>query len=197
MCAKIKGANEVKRRTAMLYHTWESVLGTLHLCQQDNKLTALHLPNHSKQNVPLIPNFMPSPPTFPTFPTFRPPPTPLLALAQQQIDGYFQGVCKTFSLPLQAKGTEFQEKVWQALLEIPYGDTWTYEQLAVFINHPKSCRAVGAANGKNPLPLLLPCHRVVPKQGGVGGYLGGTDTKKQLLTLEQKYNTSDFPITHR
>lgn len=110
---------------------------------------------------------------------------PILAMAVEQFERYFKGELKTFSLPISAKGTEFQQKVWDALTRIPYGETWSYLDIANSIGNPKSVRAVGAANGKNPISIIVPCHRVIGKDGSLTGYAGGVERKKALLALEQ------------
>ena len=102
-----------------------------------------------------------------------------------QLDEYFAGKRKKFDLPLSPKGTVFQRTVWKQLQEIPYGKTISYSQLAKSINNPKACRAVGSANGKNPVIIIIPCHRVIASNGGLGGYACGLDIKKQLLELEK------------
>ena len=112
-------------------------------------------------------------------------PSPLLAEAQRQLTAYFQQRLQQFSLPLAPKGTPFQQRVWQGLLSIPYGCTLSYAQLAAHIGKAKACRAVGQANGKNPLPILIPCHRVIAANGGLGGYSAGYGMKEQLLALEK------------
>lgn len=101
-----------------------------------------------------------------------------------QLDAYFAGELKEFDLPLMPKGTPFQESVWQALTEIPYGETWSYGQLAASIGKPKASRAVGAANGVNPIPVIIPCHRVIGASGKLTGFGGGIETKQFLLELE-------------
>ena len=101
-----------------------------------------------------------------------------------QLDAYFAGELKVFDLPLMPKGTKFQEAVWQALTEIPYGETWSYGQLAAHIGKPKASRAVGAANGVNPIPVIIPCHRVIGSSGKLTGFGGGLETKQALLELE-------------
>lgn len=101
-----------------------------------------------------------------------------------QLDAYFAGELKEFDLPLLPKGTAFQESVWQALTEIPYGETWSYGQLAANIGKPKASRAVGAANGVNPIPVIIPCHRVIGASGKLTGFGGGLETKQLLLELE-------------
>jgi methylated-DNA-[protein]-cysteine S-methyltransferase len=104
--------------------------------------------------------------------------------AVRQIDVYFSGELRAFQLPLQPVGTAFQERVWFALAEIPYGKTESYGQLAERVGNPKACRAVGLANGRNPIPLVLPCHRVIGSNGSLTGYGGGLTLKKWLLDHE-------------
>ena len=102
-----------------------------------------------------------------------------------QLDEYFSGTRKRFQAALQLAGTPFQVKVWQALLEIPYGKTESYGELAVRIGHPKALRAVGGALNRNPIAIIVPCHRVIGADGKLTGFAGGLDTKKYLLELEQ------------
>jgi methylated-DNA-[protein]-cysteine S-methyltransferase len=109
---------------------------------------------------------------------------PLFLEAQAQLDAYFAGELQRFELPLAPRGTEFQRSVWAALLEIPYGSTSTYSELAAAIGRPSACRAVGAANGRNPLAVVVPCHRVIGAAGGLTGYGGGLQRKRLLLALE-------------
>ncbi|MGJ8523422.1 Methylated-DNA--protein-cysteine methyltransferase, constitutive [Carnimonas sp. R-84981] len=109
---------------------------------------------------------------------------PVLAQAKDELQRYFSGEHVTFSVPLAAEGTEFQHRVWQALSDIPYGETRSYGQLAAHIHSPKSVRAVGAANGRNPLPIIVPCHRVIGSDGSLTGFAGGIDVKRRLLALE-------------
>ena len=108
----------------------------------------------------------------------------LMRRVKTQMDEYFAGVRQVFDLPLAPEGTAFQKQVWQALLEIPYGETRSYGQLAAALNNPRACRAVGSANGKNPLVVVVPCHRVVRSGGALGGYAYGTALKSRLLQLE-------------
>ncbi|MCW8335798.1 methylated-DNA--[protein]-cysteine S-methyltransferase [Vibrio sp. SCSIO 43135] len=109
---------------------------------------------------------------------------PILSQAVAQLDEYFSGSRKQFELPLAAKGTDFQMKVWQALTTIPYGEVWSYQDLANAIGNPKAVRAVGLANGKNPISVVVPCHRVIGKSGKLTGYAGGVERKAALLKLE-------------
>ncbi len=111
---------------------------------------------------------------------------PILTQTIKQLDEYFMGQRKTFDLPVSVVGTEFQNKVWDALTTIPYGETWSYQDLANAIGNPKAVRAVGLANGKNPVSVIVPCHRVIAKSGKLTGYAGGVETKAKLLELEQR-----------
>jgi methylated-DNA-[protein]-cysteine S-methyltransferase len=104
--------------------------------------------------------------------------------ALRQLGAYFKGRRRDFDLPLAPEGTAFEQRVWQALLKIPYGRTVSYGELARRIGNPNASRAVGLANGRNPLPIVIPCHRVIGANGKLTGYGGGLDTKRWLLTLE-------------
>ena len=117
--------------------------------------------------------------------TVSPPPTPLLQRAAQQLTEYFAARRRRFDLPLRPQGTAFQQAAWSALCDIPYGQTRTYAQQAAAIGRPKACRAVGMANHRNPLPLFIPCHRVIGAGGKLTGYAGGLAIKRFLLELEQ------------
>jgi methylated-DNA-[protein]-cysteine S-methyltransferase len=108
----------------------------------------------------------------------------LLERAATQLDAYFAGRRKRFDLPLNAAGTAFQHQVWEALVAIPWGETRSYAEVARAIGRGKAVRAVGAANGRNPLPLVVPCHRVIGSDGSLTGFAGGLDRKRQLLKLE-------------
>ena len=101
-----------------------------------------------------------------------------------QLQSYFAGERTNFDLPLVLEGTDFQKKVWTALQEIPYGETISYKKLAETVGSPKGVRAVGAANGANPIPIIIPCHRVIGHDGSLTGFGGGLPLKKQLLELE-------------
>ncbi len=103
-----------------------------------------------------------------------------------QLDAYFSGKLKTFSLEFNLIGTEFQRTVWRELLNIPYGETIHYGELAIRIGNPKASRAVGMANSKNPIPVIIPCHRVIGKNGSLTGFGGGLERKKWLLELEKQ-----------
>jgi len=111
--------------------------------------------------------------------------TPLIKKAAAQLREYFDGKRKTFDLPLAPRGTEFQLTVWKALQAIPYGKTCSYGQLADKIGNPKACRAVGMANNRNPITIIIPCHRVIGSNGNLTGYAGGLDLKDKLIMLEK------------
>ncbi len=108
-----------------------------------------------------------------------------LDAAEDQLGEYFGGDRRTFDLPLDLVGTEFQVAAWKALATIPYGETRTYTEQAISIGRPTAVRAIGAANGRNPLSIVLPCHRVVGADGSMTGFAGGVDVKRRLLDLEQ------------
>lgn len=109
---------------------------------------------------------------------------PVLLEAQAQLNEYFSGKRTQFELQLDFDGTPFQKQVWNALLTIPYGETRSYRQLATQLGNPKACRAVGAANGKNPISIVVPCHRVVGSNGALTGFAGGVEVKMTLIKLE-------------
>ncbi|MBQ5683798.1 MAG: methylated-DNA--[Peptococcaceae bacterium] len=110
--------------------------------------------------------------------------TPLLLEAKRQLEEYFAGLRAAFSLPLAPEGTDFQKAVWRELENIPYGETRTYGQIARALGNPKASRAVGMANHKNPVAIMIPCHRVIGADGSLTGYAGGLDIKEALLRLE-------------
>jgi methylated-DNA-[protein]-cysteine S-methyltransferase len=112
------------------------------------------------------------------------PSHPVLVETERQLAEYFAGRRKVFDLALDFAGTEFQKKVWQALLTIPFGETRSYAQIARQIGRPTAMRAVGAANGRNPISIVAPCHRVIGSSGKLTGFAGGLDVKAQLLRLE-------------
>ena len=116
-------------------------------------------------------------------------PTPLTRQLASQMEEYFQGNRKVFNIPYSLHGTPFQERVWQALCRIPYGHTRSYRDIAAEIGQPKACRAVGMANHRNPMMLVVPCHRVIGADGSLGGYAGGLELKRFLLSLEQNHTS--------
>lgn len=149
----------------MEFYLFETPYGPMALAQEGDALTRLLLPNRP-------------------MPRVASHPTPLLLRAQDQLLEYFAGARREFDLPLAPEGTPFRKKVWAALLDIPWGQTRTYRDLAAAVGCPKGFRAVGAANHVNPLPILIPCHRVVGSDGSLTGYAGGLELKRALLALE-------------
>ncbi len=119
-------------------------------------------------------------------PPFEEQPTPLLETAMNQIAEYFQGKRKNFDLPVELMGTYFRMKVWNELVNIPYGYTRTYGEIAIAIGNPQACRAVGQANHHNPISIIIPCHRVIGSDGNLTGYGGELWRKKWLLEFEKK-----------
>ncbi len=121
---------------------------------------------------------------------------PLLQETERQLADYFSGTLTAFSIPLDFRGTGFQKKVWAALTSIPYGETRSYAAIARQIGHPDAVRAVGAANGRNPVSIIAPCHRVIGSNGKLTGFAGGLEAKAYLLRLESDgYDTDLFPAT--
>jgi len=110
---------------------------------------------------------------------------PILSQAKKELNQYFAGLRSAFSVPLDARGTHFQREVWEALLSIPFGETRTYGQIAAQVGRPSASRAVGAANGRNPISIVTPCHRVIGSSGKLTGFAGGLQAKAFLLDLEE------------
>jgi methylated-DNA-[protein]-cysteine S-methyltransferase len=111
---------------------------------------------------------------------------PVLFDAKRQLEEYFCGKRRAFDLPLSPGGTDFQKRVWRALTDIPYGETRSYADIAAAVGSPKGFRAVGMANHVNPIPIIIPCHRVIGKNGKLTGYAGGLDMKTSLLAMERE-----------
>lgn len=144
---------------------FDTPLGQMGLGSQEGKIIRLYLPNQP------IPRLMPHE-------------TPLLAEGRRQLLEYFSGERRGFDLPLAPQGTPFQQKVWSALQQIPWGETRSYRDIAQAVDCPKGFRAVGMANRCNPIPILIPCHRVISADGALGGYASGPEVKKALLAIE-------------
>ena len=144
--------------------TMQSPVGFLTVTEEAGAITALHFGGQRE----------------------TPPPTPLLWEARRQLTAYFDGTLTVFDLPLAPRGTAFQLAVWQTLRAVPYGETRSYGDIAAAIGKPTACRAVGMANHRNPIAIIVPCHRVVGKGGSLTGYAGGLAVKQALLDLEQK-----------
>jgi len=151
---------------------FESKIGTIYICATDKVLTRVLW---HEQDVPFISE------------KENKRESDLIEKAYFQITEYLLGKRKSFDLPLFYKGTEFQEDVWSELKKIPYGEKSTYSKIAIKVNRPKAVRAVGSANGRNPLSIIIPCHRVVGKSGKLSGYAGGEHIKARLLELEESF----------
>ncbi len=153
----------------MYYDNFDSPLGIIHLLADDSGLRSLaisrHHPFENSQEWQHSPKH--------------------LSKFKRQILEYLSGKRKRFTLPLAPEGTKFQQDVWAALQRIPFGETRSYLELSRMIGNPKACRAVGMANNVNPLPLIIPCHRVIGSDGTLVGYRYGVDIKKKLLELEK------------
>lgn len=111
--------------------------------------------------------------------------TPVIKQAVSELQEYFEGRRREFTVPLHPQGTDFQLRVWQVLRAIPYGKTWSYKQVATAAGNPNASRAVGMANNRNPIAIIIPCHRVIGANGRLVGYAGGLDVKEKLLEIEQ------------
>ncbi len=111
--------------------------------------------------------------------------TPVIKQAVSELQEYFEGRRQEFTVPLHPQGTDFQLRVWQVLRTIPYGKTWSYKQVATAAGNPNASRAVGMANNRNPIAIIIPCHRVIGANGRLVGYAGGLDVKEKLLQIEQ------------
>ena len=149
----------------MEFYCFDTPLGPMALEEEDGALRRVYLPGRP-------------------MPRLTSRPTPLLERGREQLLEYLAGERKRFGLPLDPAGTPFQRRVWRALEEIPYGEVRSYRELAQAVDSPRGFRAVGMANHRNPLPILIPCHRVVGADGSLTGYAGGLELKEQLLELE-------------
>lgn len=116
--------------------------------------------------------------------------TPLIEETARQLNEFFAGSRQDFDLPLKLSGTDFQKSVWKALQTIPYGETRSYQEIALLVGSPKACRAVGLANNRNPISIIIPCHRVIGKDGSLTGYGGGLEAKEFLLELEKEHKST-------
>jgi methylated-DNA-[protein]-cysteine S-methyltransferase len=155
-----------------------SPVGLLTLVASENHIIALLWENDSPARVKLPP-------------TISSPRHPLLLKARQQLTEYFARKRKNFDLPLAPQGTDFQKKTWKALQTIPWGETRSYADIARKIGSPQACRAVGAANGRNPISIIVPCHRVIGRNGQLTGFAGGLKAKSWLLDFEATFSVKD------
>jgi len=157
----------------------DTPFGTLTLIATDRGLRAVRWPQEMANRVRL-PDEVTSQPDH-----------PILRASRLQLQEYLDCQRKSFDLPFDLRGTEFQESAWRALASIPYGETTTYGQQAARLGRPKAARAIGAANGKNPISIILPCHRVVGAGGDLVGFAGGLDAKRRILEFERANVTSN------
>lgn len=149
----------------MDFYQFDTPLGLMALGAEDCAIVRLYLPNT------------------PT-PRLMSHETPLLVRGREQLLEYMAGQRREFDLPLAPRGTPFQQRVWEALRAIPFGQTRSYKDIAQMVDSPRGFRAVGMANNRNPIPILIPCHRVVGADGSLTGYAGGLELKKALLAIE-------------
>ncbi|ENU26082.1 methylated-DNA--[protein]-cysteine S-methyltransferase [Acinetobacter modestus] len=156
----------------LVYMYMDSPVGALKLVAHDHALVAVMWDNEDHKRVRLAE-------------LIEDHQHPMLLRVKKQLEQYFAGQRQQFDLPLDFKGTDFQQQVWQTLLTIPYGETRSYKEIAVQLGNEKAVRAVGAANGKNPISIIAPCHRVIGSSGALVGFAGGLDKKQILLSLEQ------------
>jgi len=156
-----------------LYTEMKSPLGALLLTAENGSLIGVHFPGQ-KHDRPRQPHWQ------------RADDDPVLAQARTQLAEYFAGQRTRFDLPLDPRGTSFQQAVWRALLAVPFGDTSTYGEIAATIRKPSAVRAVGAAIGANPIGIVVPCHRIIGRDGSLTGYAGGLERKAKLLALERR-----------
>jgi methylated-DNA-[protein]-cysteine S-methyltransferase len=156
---------------ALLTTTVDSPVGPLTITAQGDALTGLHM--HRQRHFPAIPDTAELDDA-------------ALAPIVEQLQAYFAGELTDFDLTLDLRGTPFQQRVWGALREIPYGETISYGELARWVGNPGASRAVGTANGHNPVAIVVPCHRVIAADGSIGGYGGGLDRKRWLLEHEAR-----------
>lgn len=166
---------------AILHTTLDSPVGPLLLAAGDDGLRLIEFAN----------------PRHPTTPEadWREGDNAVLRVTRAQLREYFAGARRAFDLPLAPRGTAFQRRVWDALATIPYGSTTSYGEIARRIGTPDAVRAVGAANGRNPLPIVVPCHRVIGADGSLTGFGGGLPTKRFLLRLEGALADDAVPVT--
>jgi len=160
-----------EKQTAYSYKTMESPVGKLKLVASDRGLAAILWENDDPKRVRLKP----------LAPCKE---HPVLLETERQLEEYFAGKRETFSLKFDCAGTEFQKEVWQALATIPFGETRSYGEIARQIGSPKAVRAVGGATGRNPIPIVVPCHRVIGSNGKLTGFAGGLKNKASLLRME-------------
>ncbi len=158
----------------------ETKLGKIGIVEKDNKIVKVIIINEKDKNRKDKEDSKND------YENYQEKDTELLLEAKKELEEYFEGKRKEFDLPLEQEGTEFQKEVWNVLEKIPYGETRTYKEVAKMVGNEKASRAVGMANNKNNIPIIIPCHRVIGSNGKLVGYALGLDMKKYLLDLESK-----------
>lgn len=176
MNAAYETMNELTSQTTLL-----TELGEVRVVATDSAVTGLYFRRQQRE-----------PPAGAAGPVVRPDEHPVLAATVQQLGEYLAGERRSFDLPLAPHGNEFQQSVWRLLLEIPYGSTTTYGELAQRLGQPGAAQAVGTANARNPIGIIIPCHRVIGSDGSLTGYAGGLNRKRRLLELEGALATPLF-----
>ena len=160
----------------MALYFYDTIIGQLGIEENDNKITAIYIENGQKLNT--TPKIIE---------------TKVIKETAKQLKAYFRGELKKFSVEFSLNGTEFMRKVWLELIKIPYGQTATYGEIAKRVECEKGYRAVGLANNRNPIPLIIPCHRVIGADGSLTGFRSGLHIKQKLLDLEKKYSVMVSP----
>jgi len=155
----------------MALYFYDTLIGQLGIEENDNKISAIHIPNGKKPD-----------------PASKIAETKIIKETAKQIKAYFKGELKKFTVEFSLGGTEFMRRVWLELIKIPYGKTATYGEIAKRVECEKGYRAVGLANNKNPIPIIIPCHRVIGADGSLTGFRSGLHIKQLLLDLEKKYS---------
>jgi methylated-DNA-[protein]-cysteine S-methyltransferase len=164
----MRGNREV-RQMNLYFHAM--TIGRIGIAEENDRITNLYFESHA------IPH------------NVRPQETPLIAEAFRQLKAYLAGDLTFFTVPLALHGTDFMQNVWRTLCTVPYGKTASYKEIAIASGNPTAFRAVGLANNKNPIPIFIPCHRIIGADGKLVGYRGGLDIKIQLLDLEKRYSS--------
>ena len=157
-----------------VYYTYETMFGKMVVVSDGSAVNAVYIENMKISGVNLVASG-------------KKAADKITDKTAKQLEEYFSGKRKHFDLPLNPKGTTFQQSVWKGLISIPYGDTRSYKQVAQMVGNPKASRAVGMANNKNPIVIIIPCHRVVGSNGSLVGYAYGLEMKKKLLELEKNF----------
>jgi methylated-DNA-[protein]-cysteine S-methyltransferase len=174
---------DTKEGAKQFYAMMDSPLGKLVLESDGDSILSIHIKTSEEPEM----GFLPSVDVLPI--------PACLDLCKNQLKEYFEGIRDSFDLPLSPAGTPFQKRVWTFLQQIPFGQTISYLELAKRLGDPKVIRAAGTANGKNPIAIIIPCHRVIGSNGDLVGYAGGLENKKWLLDHEQKYSGGTFQLS--